>query len=429
MSLFGAMSTAVSGLGSQAAAFTDISDNVANSQTTGFKRVDTAFEDYLTTSDASVNDSGAVVARPEYVNTVQGTVTQTDNPLALAISDQGFFAVSDAGPASSTGQQTFDPQQAYSRDGNFHLDKTGYLVNDAGQFLNGWSVDASGAINRNALAPVQVDQSADKPVPTSSVALSANLPPGGGSPPAPISSTVSVYDSQGQAHQLTLNFAPAAGTPNAWTLTVTDDKSPANTIGTASLAFAADGTLQTVTQGGSTAAGAGASASVTLNTAYPAAGGGTQAISLGIGTIGGTTGLTQFAGTAYTLNSLSQNGVPPGAFSSVTTTSAGDIIVNFNNGQSRTIARVPVVTFPAPDALQRQNGQAFTATVASGDPLAHDAGTGGAGGLVTSSVEASNVDISSEFTKLIVAQQAYSANAKLVTTASQLLQTTIDMKQ
>jgi flagellar hook protein FlgE len=129
------------------------------------------------------------------------------------------------------------------------------------------------------------------------------------------------------------------------------------------------------------------------------------------------------------LEGLTQNGVPPGAFSSVTTQSNGNIVVNYDNGQSRMIAQVPMITFNAPDQLQRQDGQAFTATPGSGTPLAEAAGTNGAGTLVTESIESSNVDIATEFTKLIVAQQAYSANTKMVTTADQMLQQTINMKQ
>ncbi len=139
--------------------------------------------------------------------------------------------------------------------------------------------------------------------------------------------------------------------------------------------------------------------------------------------------MTQYAGTQYNLRGLTQNGVPPGAFSSVTTQPNGDIVVNYDNGQSRTIAQVPVVTFNDPNELQRQNGQAFTASAQSGTPLAETAGTNGAGNLVTESVESSNVDIATEFSKLIVAQQAYSANTKMVTTADQMLQQTINMKQ
>ena len=103
--------------------------------------------------------------------------------------------------------------------------------------------------------------------------------------------------------------------------------------------------------------------------------------------------------------------------------------VNYDNGQSRVIAQVPLVTFNDPNGLQRQNGQAFTASQNSGGPLAETADTNGAGGLVTESVEGSNVDIATEFSKLIVAQEAYSANTKIVTSADQMLQQTVNMKQ
>jgi flagellar hook protein FlgE len=158
-------------------------------------------------------------------------------------------------------------------------------------------------------------------------------------------------------------------------------------------------------------------------------GSGPQTIQLNLGTYGQANGVTQYAGTEYSLRGLTQNGVPPGSFSSLSTRSTGDLVVNYDNGQSRIIGRVPVVTFNNPDGLQRQDGQAFTATNSSGTPLAEDAGTNGAGSLVTQSTESSNVDIASEFTKLIVAQRAYSANTKMVTTADDMLQQTIDMKR
>jgi enamine deaminase RidA (YjgF/YER057c/UK114 family) len=140
MSLFGAMNTAISGLNAQSNAFANISDNVANSQTVGYKRVDTSFVDYLTTSTPTTNDSGSVVGLPDYVNNVQGTITQTDNPLGLAIAGQGFFAVSQQ-TGDVNGLPTFNPQQYYTRAGDFQMDKNGYLVNSAGEFLNGWPVN------------------------------------------------------------------------------------------------------------------------------------------------------------------------------------------------------------------------------------------------------------------------------------------------
>ena len=425
MSLFGAMTTALSGLSSQSSALGNISDNIANSQTVGFKRVDTNFIDYITTSSATENAPGAVVAQPSYVNNVTGTITQITNPLAMAISGQGFFPVSQ-NTGSSANAPVFDPQSYYTRAGDFSMNAGGFLVNGSGLYLQGWPVLANGTLDTNTLAPVQISQAIYQPVPTGKVDLSANLPPASSSAPAPITSNVSVYDAQGLAHQLTLSFLSSGSGSNAWTVAVTDDTG--TPIGNGALTFAADGTLASLTQGAAVQNTPGAQATLTLSTLYPTAGGGTQSIALGLGALGGTSGLTQFAGSGYSLRGISQDGVPPGSFSSVSTTTAGGVIVNYDNGQSRQIARVPVVTFAAPDELQRQNGSAFTATTASGVPLAETAGGNGAGAIVTSSVEQSNVDIATQFSQMIVAQQAYSANAKMVTTASDMMQVTLDMK-
>lgn len=435
MSLFGAMNTAISGLNAQSAAFSNISDNVANSQTTGFKGVETSFLDYLTVSNASTNESGAVVAQPEYMNNVQGTVAQTSDPLGLAITGQGFFPVSQ--PAGTSGGQVqFSPTQYYSRTGDFQMNKSGYIVNSAGQYLNGWSVNSvTGVVNRNAVAPIQVSQTVYNPVATSQVTLSANLPatPAAGTP---VSSQVNVYDGLGTPHTVTLNWTQNAA--NDWVVSINvPDDTAAAARGTAEVKFGvtsgnpvADGTVGSLgnTTGSVTAAtySANSPAMLTFTDDF---GQGPQTINLNLGNFGQSTGLTQYAGTSYSLRGLSQDGVPPGSFSSISTNSAGDIAVNYDNGQSRTIARVPIVTFASPNTLQRQNGQSFTATQASGNPLTQDAGTNGAGGLVTGSIEQSNVDIAQQFSKLIVAQQAYSANTKLVTTADQMLQQTINMKQ
>ena len=437
MSLFGAMSTAISGLSAQSSAFSNISDNVANSQTVGFKRTDTSFIDYLTTSSSVVNESGAVVARPDYINSVQGTISQTDNPLGLAIAGQGFFPVSQQN-GQVNGQPTFNPQQYYTRAGDFKMDKKGYVVNSAGGFLNGWSVDpTTGSVNRNALSPIQVSQTVYNPVASTEVTLSANLPatPSTGST---ISSQIQVYDALGTAHMVSLNWTQNAD--NDWTVSINapDDTSPPPAPGrTAEVQFGAtsgntvpEGTVGNVLNatGGVTAAGyaSGAPASMAFAMNF---GSGPQTIQLNLGTYGQANGVTQYAGTEYSLRGLTQNGVPPGSFSSLSTRSTGDLVVNYDNGQSRIIGRVPVVTFNNPDGLQRQDGQAFTATNSSGTALAEDAGTNGAGSLVTQSTESSNVDIASEFTKLIVAQRAYSANTKMVTTADDMLQQTIDMKR
>jgi flagellar hook protein FlgE len=578
MSLFGAIGTAISGLTAESAAFGNISEDVANSQTVGFKRVDTSFVDYLTTSTPADNEPGAVVARPDYINDIQGTVTQTDNPLGMAIAGQGFFAVSQP-IGEVNGVTTYNPQQFYTRAGDFTMNATGYLVNSAGQYLNGWAVDpTTNVANQNALVPIQVNQQTFDPVATTNVTLAANLPatPTAGTatnaiiPPAtapsPLSSQITVYDALGTAHPITLNWTQnsannwtvqaevpdAVGTlangttpnyTNAGSATVTfgggaSTLPPAGTIdsvtpiaavapavvagtGTAgandtiaittntdgsiasyvesdatgaavstvtfpvnsttpfggvpgapgvpvvttstaaSTGVASDTTVKsvakdgiitfvetndsgnsaangttittttippdagTLTGGGSFAAGSPAQpATLSFTTNF---GSGNQTIQINLGNYGSASGVTQFAGSTYSLLGLTQNGVPPGSFSGVTTQANGNVIVNYNNGQTRTIAEVPVVTFNAPDSLQSQNGESFTATPSSGAPLAQAASTNGAGNLVTGSVEGSNVDIATEFSNLIVAQQAYSSNAKVVTTANAMLQATLQM--
>ena len=440
MSLLGAMNTAISGLTAQSAAFGNISDDVANSQTVGYKRVDTDFVDYLTTSTAAVNEPGAVVAQPNYLNNVQGTITQVTNPLAMAIAGQGFFAVSQQ-TGEVNGAPTFNPEQYYSRAGDFQLNSSGYMVNSGGEFLNGWSVDPStGIVNQNKLAPIQVTQTVFNPVATSQVTLSANLPatPATGTATAasPISSDIDVYDSLGTQHVITLNWVQNAASD--WTVSVVSpDDVNASAVGSAEVQFGAtsgnavpEGTIGQITNVSGNVSSAGYAANTTAELTFTTNfGSGAQTIQLNLGTYGQTNGVTQYAGSQYNLEGLTQNGVPPGSFAGVTPQANGDIVVNYNNGQSRTIAQVPLVTFNNPNALQRQDGQSFTATSNSGTPLAEPASTNGAGNLVVGSVESSNVDIATEFSALIVAQQAYSANAKMVTTAQQMLQTTVDMKQ
>jgi flagellar hook protein FlgE len=247
-----------------------------------------------------------------------------------------------------------------------------------------------------------------------------------------------VYDALGTMHTITLNWVQIS--QDNWSVEVdsADDTTaadrgmadvgfglnangvPSGTIGNLAADPADLGTIVTSPYAPNTAA------TVEFTTDF---GSGPQTITINLGTYGQTNGVTQYAGSTYNLRGLTQNGVPAGAFSSVTTQASGNIVVNYDNGQSRNIAQVPVITFNDPNQLQRQNGQAFTASSLSGTPLAEPAGTNGAGSLVTQSVESSNVDIATEFSKLIVAQQAYSANTKMVTTASDMLQQTIDMKR
>jgi flagellar hook protein FlgE len=313
-------------------------------------------------------------------------------------------------------------------------------VNSAGEYLNGWKIDpTTGIVNQNLLAPIQVTQTVFNPVATSSVTVSANLPAtpttGTATPASPISSDINVYDALGTMHTVTLNWVQNG--PNDWTVSLNAPDASTPALGSADVQFGAtsgnpvpEGTVGQIGAATGTVTTPGYAADTAATLDFTANfGSGTQAIQLNLGNYGQTGGVTQYAGSTYNLRGLTQNGVPPGSFSGVTTQTNGNIVVNYDNGQTRMIGQVPLITFNDPDALQRQNGQSFTTTLNSGTPLAEAAGTNGAGSLVTKAVEGSNVDIATEFSKLIVAQQAYSANAKMVTTAQAMLTTTIDMKQ
>ncbi len=431
MSLLGAMNTAISGLSAQSAAFTNISDDVANTQTVGFKGVGTNFIDYLTTSTAVTNLSGSVVTTPEYLNNVQGSISQSADPLALAIDGQGFFAVSEQEGTEVNGTPTFNPQQYYTRAGDFTLDASGYLQNSAGAYLNGYTVDpTTGQVNSSTLAPINITQTQFQPVATSTVSLLANVP---ATPSATsnLSSEVTVYDATGTSHQLTTTWSQ--NSTNNWTLTLSSpDDQTGPTTGTLNVIFGANGTIQSISNPtgnvtvNGTGTGTGNAASVTLT---PTFSGTAQPITLNLGTIGASNGVTQFAGTDYTLYSINQNGSAPGSFTGISTSDTGAVTANYNNGQSVTVAQVPVITFADPNALQRQNGQAFTSTVQSGVAIAQNQDQDGAGSLVSGSVEQSNVDIATQLSALIVAQEAYGANAKVISTANEMLQTTLEVKQ
>src|SRR3954447_18671383 len=238
MSLFGAMTTAISGLSAQSAAFGNIGDNLANTQTVGFKRIGTSFDDYVTSSSLENNESGAVVARPDYANDVQGSISQTDNPLDLAISGQGFFSVSQAsGPAN--GVTTFKSVPEYTREGDFKLNRDGYVVNSSGHYLNGWGADSAGTLDQTKLLPLHVGQTGYAPVATSTASLSANLPATPSST-TPIVTSVPVYDALGTSHDVTLTWSQSTTAPNTWSLSIAQAGST-TPLGSVDVAFGSDG--------------------------------------------------------------------------------------------------------------------------------------------------------------------------------------------
>lgn len=217
MSVFGSMTTAVSGLAAQAQALGSLSDNISNSQTIGYKRVETSFQALVTTSNSDKHSPGGVRAKPSFTNSTAGPISQTQNATNMAISGNGFFQVSQGVEGASS--VSFQDAQYFTRAGDFTLDRFGYLKNTAGMYLNGWGVDSKGAVDKGSISPIRIQQLIDTPSATQNINLSANLPlsPTTANQPA---QSVSLIDAAGEEHTLQLNWRQQS--QGNWRLSIVD---------------------------------------------------------------------------------------------------------------------------------------------------------------------------------------------------------------
>ncbi|MFT9296895.1 MAG: flagellar hook protein FlgE [Gluconobacter sp.] len=419
MSIINSLNTAVSGLNSQSHAFSDLSNNIANSQTTGYKAATTSFADYVTSNDLasdgeSLSDSVAATTRQHTDN--QGMVVSSTNTLALAISGNGFFnVVQPTGSTTSSTAPTFSSQQFYTRNGDFSQNNQGYLVNTSGYYLEGYQVGSEGALS-STLSPIKISDSvAFQPTKSTTVSLSAAIGSTSGAE-GTNTSTATAYDSKGNAQEVSLNWNQSSTDPLVWTVSNSADSSNSATV-----KFNSDGSLASV-NGASQSTGSAATFSYT---------GLPQDMTVSLGTIGSTSGVSLATDSSnYSTNpTMTTDSVTSGTFTGLSMQSDGSVMATFDNGLSQLLAKIPLSTFADPNGLSAQNGQAYTATASSGAPTVNAVNTNGAGTLSTSSTESSTTDLTSDLTKLIVAQQAYGANTKIVTTANQLLQTTLAMIQ
>lgn len=176
MSVYGAMNAAVSGMRAQSKSLGNISDNIANSQTVGFKRIDTSFSELVTLSNRSAHAPGGVIATPRYRHSIQGDISQTQITTNMAISGKGFFVVSKPNDVTPQGV-TFDAERVYSRRGDFEVDKFGYLRNGGGYYLNGRQVLDQNTLNTSDInQPIRIETNVMEARGTSSVKYNANLP-------------------------------------------------------------------------------------------------------------------------------------------------------------------------------------------------------------------------------------------------------------
>jgi len=439
MSLFGALTTGVSGINAQSRAIGNISDNLANTQTVGYKRVDTSFETLVTSSNARNHTPGGVIASPVFRNALQGTLIGTQSATDIAITGNGFFAAAPNATAAET---------VYTRRGDFQLDRNGFLVNGSGQFLRGWRVTndttSPPTVDNSAAAQIRVDPAPVPAVQTTQVEYRAQLP-SNAAVGASFTSTVQTFDQFGNVNQITLRWERLGGA-NQWGLSygLTDENGTRTNI--AGQAFpgvtpavaavgAADGSANTFTFNdgtGGPAAPAGTlatpAADVTIPNAY---GAGSANVVLAFGARNSTAGLTQFSDPQAQLSvrTITPNGNASGQFRDLSISEEGFVSANYSNGQQRTLFQIPLANFPAPQALQRLDGGGFSQTLDSGTPTLNAAGRGGTGNLTASAVEGSNVDIADEFSKLIVTQRVFSANARVITTSDELLNEVVNLKR
>jgi len=403
----------VTGLNAAGYSMSVVGNNIANSNTVGFKASYTSFADILSQSLGGAvggNQVGRGVALSD-IGTVfsQGSFENTTNGTDLAIEGAGFFIVAD-----SSGRY-------YTRAGNFIMDEEGYLVSPGGFKLQGYATDATGALI-TSVSDINVANVSSAPKQTSSFSISANLD-GSARLGDEYSTTITMYDSIGEAIPLSITFTKL-GTGNAWTYTASIPPSMGTATGSGTIEFDADGNMGTF------------DSSTTFSDKsffidLPGTGGADFTVTWDVwdsATSGPTTDLTGYAAASDT-NALFQDGYSPGAIQTISVDQDGQIIGLFTNGQTRTLGQVLLADFVSPYGLTKMGRSLYAESANSGQPTVGSPNTGGRGRIASNSLEMSNVDMASEFVKMITTQRAYQANAKVITTSDELLSELMTIKR
>jgi flagellar hook protein FlgE len=360
----------------------------------------------------------------------QGALLTTDGQADLAISGEGFFAV--AGTVAGR-QGTF-----YTRAGQFQLDNEGFMVTQSGLRLQGYGVTDDGRVDTR-IGDLQVGDAELSPNATTEVNMSLNLDSGEEIPTAAFdptdpdsynfSTSVTVYDSLGEAHRVDVFFTKTAD--NSWEYRAYVDSGDLGLAagtpteitggaGSSTLDFTTSGALDTET-GGSVNVTFGGAAAQTIQFDF-----GTS-----ITTDGGT-GLdatTQFADRPSSLNGLDQDGFAAGSVVGFSIAGDGTVIGVYDNGQQRNLGQVVLATFTSEEGLTRVGENSWAASIDSGEPLVGTASSGGRGSVMQGALEQSNVDIATEFVDMIAHQRAFQANGRTITTADEMYNTAIQLKR
>jgi flagellar hook protein FlgE len=415
--MFTVLETALSALSGISSAVDVVGNNLANLNTTGFKASTVHFSEIMGQqlgSAASGSAIGQGVSAPLVVTSyTQGNDQRTNGALDAAISGSGFFVVHDSGN-----------RQLYTRDGSFSLDSTGHLVTAAGSRVQGWNA-AAGVLTTSGPADdivVPMDGISAARA-TKGLSLSVNLNSAAvvDAPGATYSVPVQVVDSLGGSHTVTATFTKKG--PNEWSYAVTlpegDVTSEANaSLATGTLKFDSKGQLTSPT---------GDSGPVALKLTGLANGAADQTVNWSLYS-GAQSLITQFA-TDNSISATLQDGQPAGQIASVGLEQGGLVVAHYSNGQQQTIGQIALASISNPDTLVSAGNNNLATTSATSAPTIGVAGTGGRGDIEAGALESSTADIATEFTNLITLQRSYSANARVITSADEMLQDLMSVKR
>jgi flagellar hook protein FlgE len=403
----------LSGLQANSVALNTIGNNLANLNTTAFKGQTTAFEDLFYqqigqsgSGDAIQLGAGTRVSGTS-TNFTEGTILpdSTSNSADMALAGNGFFVVQQGGVQSLT------------RAGNFQLSSNGNLITQDGQQVMGYAA-VNGVVNQNSsLSPITIPVGLNEGAQaTQNFSITTNLN-SNATVGTPYSTPVTIFDSLGQSHQATVSYTKT-GT-NTWSYSVDlpagDYASGTATNNTGTLTFNTSGNLVSPT------------GSVN-NITFPGLTDGASNLSFNwnLNNSSGTPTISQLA-SASSNTAQSQDGFTSGVYQSFVVDPTGVITANFSNGRTSTVGQIAVATVANTAGLTASGGNNFMTTAASGLATVGVAGAGGRGTVVDGALEQSNVNISTEFSNLIVAQRAFEANSKTVTTFDTISQDVLSM--
>jgi flagellar hook protein FlgE len=414
----------LSGLNATSKSLEVIGNNIANANTYGTKGSRAEFADMY--ANALNGGGGLNIGIGVNLDTVsqqftQGNISATENPMDLAINGGGFFQLSD-GKSPMT----------YSRNGQFKIDNSGYIVNNAGLKLMGYPADGQGVIQPGLATSLQLPTAGIKPNATTEINMEFNLDsrlgntdPGVATVPRinfsdantyNKATSLTVYDAKGQTVALTYYYQKIDTdhwnvyvTANGKTLSGSEtDPQPVT-----DLTFDASGTNPTP-----------ASLALDIPASTNSAGAETLAIT-GINL--DFDGTTQF-GSAFAVTNQKQDGYAPGSLTGIVVEDSGIITARYSNGQSKPAGQVELATFRNLQGLQPVGANGWQSTYASGDPVVGTPGVGNMGLLQAGALEESNVDLTGELVNMITAQRNYQANAQTIKTMDQVMQTLVNLR-